>query len=168
MKNVINKVTEYSGEQNIKTIHMNIELGDMYMQLDNTVSAYAQYQNALENLEKMPCHNTKIHTYLTEKIDIINKIISTNKSNPGHNFDRDLFLIHRFSYILLNSTSRNLPYFPYLERPDFTVSEQVIKRTLADIQVLHNLFKLHNLIVFCHNITSGIYIYFWLLITDML
>jgi len=71
MKNVINKVTEYSGEQNIKTIHMNIELGDMYMQLGDTVSAYTQYKNALENLEKMPCHSTKIHTYLAEKIDTI-------------------------------------------------------------------------------------------------
>lgn len=71
MKNVINEVTEYSGKQNIRTIYMNIELGDIYLKLGDVVSAYTQYETALKHLEKMPCQNTKIHTYLTEKIDTI-------------------------------------------------------------------------------------------------
>ncbi len=68
MKNVINKVTEYSGKQNIRTIYMNIELGDMYMQLGDTTSAYAQYRDVLEHLERMTYKNKKLHAEIIEKI----------------------------------------------------------------------------------------------------
>ncbi len=76
--------------------------------------------------------------------------------------------IHRFSDIFLDGTSWNFPNLAYLERPDFATSEQVIKRTLANIQVLHNLFKLHNLVVFYHNNISKIFTCFQFSFTDML
>ena len=58
-------------EYDISVINMRAKLGDIYLKLGDFVSAYTQYETALKHLEKMPCQNAKIHTYLTEKMDTI-------------------------------------------------------------------------------------------------
>lgn len=68
MENAVKIRIEFFGEYDITSIRMRTELGDLYLKLDDIVSAYEQYINALEHLEKMPCQNTKIYTYLTERI----------------------------------------------------------------------------------------------------
>ncbi len=70
-KSAIEKHILCFSEYDISTINMRIKLGDIYLKLDDTRSALIQYRTALEHLEKMPCQNTKIHTYLTEKINTI-------------------------------------------------------------------------------------------------
>lgn len=72
MEKAVKIRVEFFGEYDITSIRMRTELGDIYLKLGNTSSALVQYRTALEHLEKMPCQNTKIHTYLTEKIDTIN------------------------------------------------------------------------------------------------
>ncbi len=68
MKKVVSNAEEFYGKQSIHTIHMNIELGDIYLKSGDTPSAYEQYKTALEYLEKMPYSNEKLRNEILQKI----------------------------------------------------------------------------------------------------
>ncbi|MCM1223709.1 MAG: hypothetical protein NC548_55590 [Lachnospiraceae bacterium] len=67
-KSAIEKHILCFSEYDISTINMKTKLGDIYLKFGDTLSAYEQYKNALEHLEKIPFKNTKMYSYLTEKI----------------------------------------------------------------------------------------------------
>lgn len=69
--NAIKKHILCFSEYDVTAINMRTKIGDIYLKLGDTYSALVQYRTALEHLEKIPRKNTKIHTYLTEKIKTI-------------------------------------------------------------------------------------------------
>lgn len=71
MKDALRIWAEFFGEYDIILIRVRTELGDIYLKLDDTPSALAQYRTALEHLEKMPFKNKKLYDKILQKIQTI-------------------------------------------------------------------------------------------------
>lgn len=71
MENAVKIRIEFFGEYDITSIRMRTRLGDIYLKFGDATSAYEQYRNALEHLEKMPYRNEKLHAEISQKIQSV-------------------------------------------------------------------------------------------------